>query len=71
MWTIKGKQLRLAMFENTCSVQITDYTSNGIESRIGEPCLPDFASTQIYEDVPADQPTFDPVGRPLMHDSGN
>ncbi|KAI6200324.1 Ferredoxin [Aphelenchoides besseyi] len=58
-------------FVHCCEqLKIPGYTSNGVESRVGEPQLSAFNSTQIYQDVPADQPKSDPVGRPLMHHSG-
>ncbi|KAI1715623.1 molybdopterin-binding domain of aldehyde dehydrogenase domain-containing protein [Ditylenchus destructor] len=41
-----------------------------IESLIGEPQLLPFSSTQIFQDVPNEQKEHDPVGRPLMHQSG-
>uniref|UniRef100_A0A914P451 Serine/threonine specific protein phosphatases domain-containing protein n=1 Tax=Panagrolaimus davidi TaxID=227884 RepID=A0A914P451_9BILA len=41
-----------------------------IDEPVGEPQLEHFTSTQIYHDVPEDQPAHDPVGRPIMHQSG-
>ncbi|KAI6175673.1 Ferredoxin [Aphelenchoides bicaudatus] len=58
-------------FVHVCEqLKIPGYTSHGIESRIGEPHLSKFSSTQIYQDVPSNQSAADPVGRPLMHESG-
>ena len=54
-----GKKLRLEEFENY-----------RLDEPLGEPKLEHFTSTQIFYDVPANQPSHDPVGRPLMHVSG-
>ncbi|KAI6234567.1 Ferredoxin [Aphelenchoides fujianensis] len=61
----------LKFYVHVCEqLKIPGHTSHGVESRVGEPHLPLFSSTQIYQDVPADQPEHDPVGRPMIHASG-
>uniref|UniRef100_A0A0K0E8Z9 xanthine dehydrogenase n=1 Tax=Strongyloides stercoralis TaxID=6248 RepID=A0A0K0E8Z9_STRER len=42
----------------------------GIDSALQEPKLPPFKTSQIYYDVPKDQKSYDSVGRPLQHISG-
>lgn len=51
-------------------LQIPGFEHAGIESHIGEPQLPEFKCTQVFSDVPTDQLPHDPVGRPMMHQSG-
>uniref|UniRef100_A0A1I7XZV4 xanthine dehydrogenase n=1 Tax=Steinernema glaseri TaxID=37863 RepID=A0A1I7XZV4_9BILA len=47
-----------------------DFDHSGIETPVGEPKLPKLIATQIYQQVPVDQPEEDPVRRPIMHQSG-
>uniref|UniRef100_A0A915DBR0 xanthine dehydrogenase n=1 Tax=Ditylenchus dipsaci TaxID=166011 RepID=A0A915DBR0_9BILA len=46
------------------------YNGESVECRVGEPQLLPFSSTQVYQEVPKEQPAQDPVGRPRMHESG-
>ncbi|CAD5228743.1 unnamed protein product [Bursaphelenchus xylophilus] len=58
-------------FVHVCeSLKIPGFTSHGMESRVGEPHLAKYSFTQLYEDVPVDQPDTDPIRRPIMHQSG-
>ncbi|KAK0398793.1 hypothetical protein QR680_002757 [Steinernema hermaphroditum] len=51
-------------------LKLTGYDHTGIETVIGEPRLPKLIATQVYQQVPVDQPEEDPVRRPVMHQSG-
>ncbi|KAH7730148.1 hypothetical protein AAVH_02640 [Aphelenchoides avenae] len=51
-------------------LKIPGFEHAGIESHVGEPQLPEFKCTQVFTDVPTEQHPHDPVGRPMMHQSG-
>ncbi|KAE9550987.1 hypothetical protein FO519_005802 [Halicephalobus sp. NKZ332] len=51
-------------------LKIMDFENYKVDQPVGEPRLEHFTSTQIFYDVPEDQAPHDPVGRPVMHASG-
>lgn len=51
-------------------MQLEECDGYGIHQPIGEPQLEHFTSTQMFYDVPENQANHDPVGRPIMHASG-
>ena len=55
------------------SLYVTDVLSHSLapeqRSGLSGVSLPLTESTQAYEEVPGDQPLYDPVGRPIVHQS--